>query len=57
MGVTLHFELCHIRNIEGGNLIPRDEVLLIFMKIENMDACWGTEPSTLGGELGIIEKN
>ena len=40
-----------MRNIEGRNLVLRDEGLLILMRRENPDAFWGTEPSTVGGDL------
>ena len=56
MGIPLQCELLHIRNIEVSNLIARDEGLLIIMRRENLDACWGTEPSTVGGNFGSLRR-
>ena len=52
MGIPFQCELCHIRNIEVWNLIPRDEGILILTGRENMDAFWGTESSKVGKNLG-----
>ena len=49
-------DMFHIRNIEGRNLTPRDEGLLIITEKENMDACWRTEPSTVWGKLEYLRR-
>ena len=56
MGIPLQCELCHIRNIEGQNLTSTDKGLMILMRRENLDACWGTEPSTVVGNLGSLRR-
>ena len=56
MGIPLQCEMCHISNIEEWNLIQRVERLFILTRRENLEACWGKEPSTLR-KHGIFDKN
>ena len=56
MGIPLHCELCHIRNIEGQNLMARDEGILILMRRANMDTFWGTYKSTVEGNLVSLKR-
>ena len=51
MGIPFQCDIFHIIHIEGQNLMARDEEILIFLRMENMDECWGKELSTGGGEL------
>ena len=56
MGIYFQCEMFHMRNIEGWDLIPRDEGLLILMRRENLDACWGIEQITVGWNLEYLRR-
>ena len=38
MGIPFQFKLCHMTNMEGQNLIPSAEGLLVFTRRENLDS-------------------